>query len=1085
MPAVGAPDPKPEAARDQGAAGRRSRGLLEENGGWIDGKFRLLEKLGEGGFGLVYKAEQVQPIQRLVAVKILKAGMDTRQVIARFDTERQSLARMEHPNIARVLDAGETERGQPYFVMELVRGRSITSYAKRQELDLRQRIALFIPVCQAVNHAHQKGIIHRDLKPSNILVMEEDGHAVPKVIDFGIAKVLEQKNLRETLATGMDQLVGTPGYISPEQIEHGSAHVDTRSDVYALGSILLELLSGRGLVSAADLANRPLHQILRDQVELDPPRPSTRAPELKGDLDWIILKALERDPARRYGNADELAEDLRRYLDDQPVRATPPSRGYLLRKFVKRHRVGVAAAVAVALAVLAGGVVSTALFIESEKNRRQAQRASSISDGRMAAQVQLSEPPDYPNAVALLCRALRTDAENSAAVVNLLSLLEHAQFVQPITGDLLLPEGADEARLVEISRSAGIALAVSKPAQQDVLSFWSLDSGARQDHPLPAGVRAMALAVSRDGRHAFVAQDDGQVIRWTLADGTHEPLAPALPPLPDGRAQSVLALALSGDGMTLAAAGEAGALHVWDLRRPKAPGLAMQHPPAAGRPQPIDHLALDYLGTLAATAGNSGLGEAGAAQSVVAVWDLDAGQLLGDLLQLEGGVGAVAVHRESGLLAVGQHDGVVSFLDFRAQEEAAPALRHPSAVICLAFSSDASKLLVGDGAGYLHTWRVAEGRPESPAQRHDGELMALHQALERGQQASISRHGEVRVRDTASGGLHGFLLRHPLIQTAMSPDAALLITAARSVPAVRVWRIYQRRATRRLLAGPEEELLKRPVLPADAPDHLLKNSAAIAWNATSSHVALADQDGNARVWLAPSWREAGPAVRHPPAIGALAISGDGSLFATSGRDQQVRLWQTQTGQSTGVSLRLQQFATALALSPDGHRLLTLTEDGEARVWDAQSGQSLSPPIRLGPGVQTLGLSPDGRQMIYRQQEQGWFSLPMPPLPGEKLPGWFLDLAETIAGLRLTPEGRLRSLDLDAWRAALTAMPTQPAPTETTAWRWAQWLLAPPEQRRLHPSDDQTLADYLHALRESPIPQASLELNRLEMDTSQR
>jgi serine/threonine protein kinase len=405
--------------------------LLEDNDGWIDGKFRLLEKLGEGGFGLVYKAEQVQPIHRLVAVKVLKAGMDTQQVIARFDTERQSLALMEHPNIARVLDAGETERGQPYFVMELVRGRSITSYAKKKELSIQQRIELFISVCHAVNHAHQKGIIHRDLKPSNVMVMEEDGVPVPKVIDFGIAKVLEQKNIRQTLATGMDQLVGTPGYISPEQIEHGSSHVDTRSDVYALGSILLELLSGKPLITPADLANRPMHQILRDQVEIDPPKPSSREPALKGDLDWIILKALERDPSRRYGNADDLADDLRRFLNFQPVHACPPSKGYLLKKFVRRHRVGVAASSAVALAVLAGGIISTALYLESEKNRTAARKASSISDGQMAGQLQLTERTDYHSSVALLSRALRTDPDNAEAATNLLSLLEHAHLIQP------------------------------------------------------------------------------------------------------------------------------------------------------------------------------------------------------------------------------------------------------------------------------------------------------------------------------------------------------------------------------------------------------------------------------------------------------------------------------------------------------------------------------------------------------------------------------------------------------------------------------------------------------------------------------
>ncbi len=1065
----------------------RPTSLLEAHGGWIGGKFRLLEKLGEGGFGLVFKAEQVQPIQRLVAVKVLKAGMDTQQVIARFETERQSLARMEHPNIARVLDAGETDRGQPYFVMELVRGRSITSYARHQKLTLPQRIELFIPVCQAVNHAHQKGIIHRDLKPSNIMVMEEDGKPVPKVIDFGIAKVLEEKNLRQTLATGMDQLVGTPGYISPEQIEHGSAQVDTRSDVYALGSILLELLSGRGLVSPADLANRPLHQILRDQVELDPPRPSTRAPELKGDLDWIILKALERDPARRYGNADELAEDLRHYLHDEPVRATPPSRRYLLQKFVKRHRAGVTAAAAVALTVLAGGITSTALYLEAENNRRAVQRASSISDGRMAAQVQLLEPPDFQNAAALLCRALRTDPDNQAAAVNLLSLLEHAQFIQPATRELSLPEGAEEARLVGVSRQAGLVLAVSRPSRTgpDVLSFWSLEKGTRTDHPLREGALATALLVSRDGSQAYVSDDLGQIHRWTLAKGHAEAMEPRLPPKPDGSPQSVLTLTFSGDGMTLAAGGDAGAVLAWDLRQPAAPALVMQHPPAGSVPQPISHLCLDYLGTLAATASNSGLGDTGAAQAVVAVWDLAAGQLLGDLLQLDHGVGAVAIHREKDLLAVGQHNGEVHLVNFRAQEPGAPDLRHPSAVLSLAFSSDASTLWVGDGAGYLHTWLVAEGRPAIPAQRHDGELMSLHSSLERGQLVSVSRHGELRVRDTQTGSVHGLRLGQPLAETAMTPDAALLVTAARAAPSLRVWRVYQRKATRRLLAPPEEDLLKSPPLPKTIPSALRSPLPVKAWNRAGTRVVLAMREGKACVFEASTGRELGPAVRHPPAIGAVAISEDGQLFATSGRDQQVRFWQTSTGQSTGVGLRLNRFVSAMALSSRGERLVTLTEDGEARVWDTRDGQSLSPPMQLGQSAQRVGLSADGRRLLYRLPDQGWFSLPMPPVPQRPLPDWFLDLAEAMARLRLTSEGRLQALDLDAWQRAVNAVPTEPDEAEPAAWRWAQWLLAPAAKRPLAPEDEESLADYLRSLEKGASPQAEEELRRFLLESPVR
>jgi serine/threonine protein kinase/WD40 repeat protein len=1060
----------------------RSANLLEDNDGWIDGKFRLLDKLGEGGFGLVYKAEQVQPIHRLVAVKILKAGMDTQQVIARFDTERQSLALMEHPNIARVLDAGETERGQPYFVMELVRGRSITSYAREKKLSLRRRIELFIPVCQAVNHAHQKGIIHRDLKPSNVMVMEEDGVPVPKVIDFGIAKVLEQKNVSDTLMTGMDQLVGTPGYISPEQIEHGSSHVDTRSDVYALGSILLELLSGRGLVSAADLANRPLHQILRDQVEVDPPRPSSREPALKGDLDWIILKALERDPARRYGNADDLADDLRRYLHDQPVRACPPSRGYLIQKFVRRHRVGVSAAAAVALAVLIGAVTSTLLYLESEKNRLAARKASSVSDGRMAAQLQNADPPDHHSATALLCRALRTDPGNTEAATNLLSLLEHGHLIQPATPELSLPPGVIEARLIAVSRQADRVLAVSKPAGggREILSLWNMTTGQRQDHELPPDVLATVLLVSKDGSLAFLARDDGQVMRWRLNDNRHDMMSQRMPAGPDGTVQSVLSMTESGDGRTLAAGGDNGSILVWNVGRPEAPARLLSHPTPQGGRTPILSLAMDYLGTIAATASNSnGADGGGVVRGVVAVWDLLEGRILGDLVQVEEGVSAVAVHREKELLAIGLHGGGLHVLNFRALEEAVPELKHPSAVTSLSFNSDASTLVVGDGGGYLHAWDMSAGRPRFPAQRHDGEIMALASSPESGVFVSVSRHGEVQVWDSTNGSRLGQRLRHSVVEVAMTPDASLLAMAPRYSPHVQVWRIHQRMATRRFLADPAEDLLHAPSVSAKT-SAALKNAAALGWNAGRTWVAAADAAGRVQVLRAADGRPMGPAVEHPPAVGAVALSGDGRLLVTSGRDQEVRFWDAQSGGATGMVIRFDAFVSALALSQDGARLVTVTDDGEARVWDTADGVSLAPPFRLGAGVDALFVRSDAKGFVYRLPEAGWFELPM-PAQAPLLPGWFLDLAEAQARRRLTPEGRTDALTLKDWQNAVKAVPAAASGGEDVAHRWARWLLTEPPKRALSPGDDEPLAAYLEALEKRGSQAARAELDRFRME----
>src|SRR5437899_560374 len=322
---------------------------VEEKLGTRIGRYKLLEKVGEGGFGVVYVAEQREPVKRKVALKIIKLGMDTRQVVARFEAERQALALMDHPNIAKVLDGGATETGRPYFVMELVRGIKLTDYCDQNHLATSDRLDLFIKVCQAIQHAHQKGIIHRDIKPSNLLVTLHDGVPVPKVIDFGIAKATQGELTEKTLHTQLNQFIGTPAYMSPEQAEMSGLDIDTRSDIYSLDVLLYELLTGKTPFDQKKLLEAGLEgmrQIIRDQ---EPVRPSTRvsslqgeertttakrrgadAPRLihllRGDLDWIVMKCLEKDRTRRYETANGLAMDIQRYLENEPVIARPPSK---------------------------------------------------------------------------------------------------------------------------------------------------------------------------------------------------------------------------------------------------------------------------------------------------------------------------------------------------------------------------------------------------------------------------------------------------------------------------------------------------------------------------------------------------------------------------------------------------------------------------------------------------------------------------------------------------------------------------------------------------------------------------------------
>jgi len=406
-------------------------------------RYRLLEQIGEGGFGAVYMAEQTEPIRRRVALKVIKPGMDSRQVIGRFEAERQALALMEHPNIARVFDAGTTDSGRPYFVMELVRGIPITRFCEEQRLGVEAKLRLAIEVCSAVQHAHQKGVIHRDLKPSNILVSLHGDRAVPKVIDFGIAKAIQQPLTDQTVFTLFHQFLGTPAYMSPEQIALSGLDVDTRSDIYSLGVLLYELLTGTPPFDTRAMLRSGLDTWRRTVLETDPPRPSTRLTRaahgsgdsppgasagsralpsprsVRGDLDLIVMKALARDRERRYATANGLAADLQRYLDREPVTAAPPTVGYQIRMFHRRHRTLVGAAGVIAALMVIITVISVVLTLRARRAeaeaRSQAATAQNVTEFFWKAVLKQLTPWQHTNRAVSLEEAFRISEAEIAA----------------------------------------------------------------------------------------------------------------------------------------------------------------------------------------------------------------------------------------------------------------------------------------------------------------------------------------------------------------------------------------------------------------------------------------------------------------------------------------------------------------------------------------------------------------------------------------------------------------------------------------------------------------------------------------------
>ncbi len=486
----------------------------EQAGSSVAGRYKLLEAIGEGGMGTVWKAEQREPVKRLVALKLIKPGMDSKAVLARFDAERQALALMDHPNIARILDGGTTfdepggvSPGRPYFVMELVKGRPLTEYCDASRLSIKDRLDLFVLICSAVQHAHQKGIIHRDLKPSNVLVTEHDGRPVPKVIDFGLAKALSAVGTLtdRTLYTAFGTVVGTPLYMAPEQVGINALDVDTRSDIYALGVILYELLTGTTPLERQKLSQATWEEVRRVIREDEPPRPSMRLsssdalPSLavsrqteplkltrlvRGDLDWIVMKCLEKDRARRYETASALARDIERYLHDEPVEASPPSRRYRLRKFARKHRRLIATAAGFILLVAAGAGVSTWQALRAREAERTALKARD-------------------NAAEQLRQAKRSEARISAVLKffqgKVLSAARPKGQEGGLSRDATVREALDRAEPEITTAFAGEPLVEASIRNTLGVSYWYLGD---QEKSLKQQERAVALR-----RHELGATD--------------------------------------------------------------------------------------------------------------------------------------------------------------------------------------------------------------------------------------------------------------------------------------------------------------------------------------------------------------------------------------------------------------------------------------------------------------------------------------------------------------------------------------------------------------------------------------------------
>ncbi|MGO9037041.1 MAG: protein kinase domain-containing protein [Steroidobacteraceae bacterium] len=904
-------------------------------------RFRLSRKLGEGGMGQVWLAEQIAPVRRLVALKLIGAGMYDEAVVQRFQAERQSLAIMEHPYIAKVFDAGTTPQGQPYFVMEYVPGLPITEYCDQRRLKIRDRLEVFIQACEGVQHAHQKAIIHRDLKPANILIVEVDGVAVPRIIDFGLAKAITPKRADEMLFTRFGQFIGTPGYMSPEQVDPNIRDVDTRTDVYSLGVILYVLLTGL-LPFEAQRPHKPALDVwLRQLREEEPPTMSAklaadpgraasaaaaRSTEpkqllgmLRGDLQWITSKSLERERERRYGLPSELIADLRRYLNHEPVEARPASAGYKLRKFIRRNRV--AAVVAGVLCILALVASGSGLIALRKQHEAEFQAAQALqTQARLLTQAAAERLRDWDLTGAqdiilyVLMNSVFAPAHPPAAV---------GIFQNVRVADLQVAVLSGHEAKVNSAAYSPDGSRVVTASNDKTARIWDAHTGIELAELSGHEDHVAFAAYSPDGTRIVTASDDKTARVWDARTG-HELTVLS------GHLDTVSSAAYSPDGARIVTASDDKTARIWDART----GALLRV--LAGHGGYLYYAAFSPDGTRIVTASDD---------KTARIWDARTGAQLRTLSGHDGIVLSAAFSPDGTRIVTASDDKTARIWDARTGDQLIVLSGHENQVISAAYSPDGTRIVTASNDRTARIWDQRTGARLAVLSGHFNYVNSAAFSPDGRHVVTASDDKTARIWDTqAASQLAMFSGKGYFFESAaFSPDGTRIVAASADKTA-RVWDV-RTGAPLAVLSGHESYLY----FAAFSPD--------------GSRIVTASDDRTARVWDARSGAQLVVLSGHDDQVLSAAYSPDSNRIVTASTDKTARIWDARTGAELAVLSGHAKLVTFAAYSPDGTRIVTTSSDNTARIWDARSGALVTVLAGHGDSVRSAAYSPDGTRIV--------------------------------------------------------------------------------------------------------------------------